>query len=212
MFTGLIEEVGTVRALQRTAAGARLTVSASFARELRRGESVSVSGACLTALDLDADGFSADVSNESLARTTLGELRAGAFVNLERSLQAGGRLGGHFVLGHVDGVGHVASVSPLGDALRIDLEFPPPLAPLFVEKGSVAIDGVSLTINEVRATSFWIAIIPETRAKTTLGRVKPGERVNVEADVLGKYVLRALAASGRADASLSAALERGGYL
>ena len=212
MFTGLIEDVGQVRALARTAAGARVEVTAAFAGELERGESVAVSGVCLTAIDLGGGWFSADVSNETLARTTLGELKAGASVNLERSLAVGGRLGGHFVLGHVDGVGRIAAVSALGEALRLDVAFPKELAPLFIEKGSVALDGISLTINEVAAESFWVAVIPETQAKTTLGRRRAGDRVNLEGDVLGKYVLRALRTGGRTAGVTAALLEGAGYL
>ncbi len=212
MFTGLIEEVGAIRAMTRTGKGARLEVTASFAGELRRGDSVAVSGACLTAIDLGRDWFSADVSTETLARTILGELQTGARVNLERALAVGQRLGGHYVLGHVDGVGRIASVSGLGDARRVDIEFPPEMAPLFIDKGSVAIDGTSLTINEVGAKTFWIAVIPETQAKTTIATKRPGDRVNLEGDVLGKYVLRALAAGGRGGGVSEALLAKAGYL
>lgn len=210
MFTGLIEAVGAVRAITRDSKGARLELSAPFAAELQRGESVAVDGACLTVLE--PGRFTADVSTESLARTTLGELVPGAPVNLERALAVGARLGGHYVLGHVDGVGRVASVTSLGDARRVDVEFPPAMAPLFVAKGSVAIDGVSLTVNEVGERSFWVAIIPETWAKTTLGRRPPGSRVNLEADILGKYVLRALATRGAAGGTTEALLRENGYL
>lgn len=212
MFTGLIEEVGTVRTLARHPKGARVEVTASFARALKRGDSVAVSGACLTAVELGRDWFAADVSTETLARTTLGELKAGSVVNLERALAVGERLGGHYVLGHVDGVGRVAKVSGLGDARRLDIAFPPEMAPLFIDKGSVAVDGISLTINEVGATSFWVAVIPETQLKTTVAGRQAGERVNLEGDVLGKYVLRALATSGRASGVSEALLARSGYL
>lgn len=212
MFTGLIEEVGTVRALARTAGGARVEVACSFARELKRGDSVAVDGACLTAIDLAADRFAAEVSEESLARTTLGELKAGSKVNLERALAVGQRLGGHYVLGHVDAVGRVAAVSGLGDARRYDIEFPQALAPLLVAKGSITIDGISLTINEVSERTFWVALIPETQERTTLASRRAGERVNLEGDVLGKYVLRALATSGRVSGVDEALLARNGYL
>jgi riboflavin synthase len=212
MFTGLVEEVGTIRALTRNARGARLEVTASFAHELKRGDSVAVSGACLTAIDLGRDWFSADVSSESLARTGLGDLTAGAAVNLERALAVGQRLGGHYVLGHVDGLGRVAAVSGLGDAWRVDVEFPPEMAPLFIPKGSVAIDGISLTVNEVSQRSFWVAVIPETWAKTTIGRRKAGDRVHLEGDVLGKYVLRALETGRKPGGLTEEMLARAGYL
>lgn len=212
MFTGLVEEVGKLRSLTRNAGGARLEVTASFAGELARGDSVAVSGACLTAIDLGPDWFSADVSNETLARTGLGSLAAGARVNLERALAVGQRLGGHYVLGHVDGVGRVRSVGPLGDAWRYELEFPPEMAQLFIDKGSVAIDGISLTVNEVFASTFSVAVIPETRRKTTIGDRRVGDRVNLEGDVLGKYVLRALATSGRAGGVSLETLSKAGYL
>jgi riboflavin synthase len=212
MFTGLIEALGTVRAISRDAKGARLELEAPFADELERGESVAVNGACLTAVDLAPGRFSADVSNESLARTTLGELVVGAPVNLERALAVGARLGGHYVLGHVDGVGRISKIGELGEARRVDVEFPPALAPLVVEKGSVTIDGISLTVNELSERSFWVAIIPETWSKTTLGQRRPGARVNLEGDILGKYVLRALATRGLTGGLTEALLRENGYL
>lgn len=212
MFTGLVEEMGVIKAAERTSGGARLTVGCSFVAELNRGDSVAVDGACLTALELRDGAFTADVSTESLARTTLGGLRAGSKVNLERSLAVGQRMGGHFVLGHVDAVGRIARVSGLGDARRYDIEFPELLAPLLVEKGSITIDGISLTINEVGERSFWVALIPETQAVTTLGSRQAGDRVNLEGDVLGKYVVRALAAGGRVGGISEALLSKAGYL
>jgi riboflavin synthase len=170
-----------------------------------------VEGACLTAVELSPNAFTAEVSNESLVRTTLGELSAGSRVNLERALAVGQRLGGHYVLGHVDGVGRIASVSGLGDARRVDIEFPPEMAPLFVEKGSIAIDGISLTINEVGARTFWVALIPETQIRTTLPLKAVGARVNLEGDILGKYVLRSLAVSGRVSGIDEAFLTKNGY-
>lgn len=212
MFTGLIEEIGRIRSLTRNARGARVEVEASFVHELKRGESVAVNGACLTAIDLGKGWFSADISTESLDRTTLGDLGPCSQVNLERALAVGQRLGGHYVLGHVDGVGRIRSVSGLGDAWRIEIEYPAAMAPLFIAKGSVAVDGISLTVNEVEASHFWVAVIPETRAKTTLGGRKAGDRVNLEGDVLGKYVLRALETGARPGGLTQATLEKAGYL
>jgi len=209
MFTGLVEAMGTVRTLARSPRGARLELDVPFARELARGESVAVDGVCLTALDTGLAAF--DVSLETIERTTLGSLRPGTKVNLERALRAGDRMGGHWVLGHADGTGRVASVGGLGDARRLDVEFPPEMGPLLVEKGSVAVDGVSLTVNGVDARTFHVAVIPETAARTTLGRKAAGDRVNLEGDVIGRYVLRALA--GRGGGGIDAAwLEKHGYL
>ena len=212
MFTGLIEAVGKVRSVTRDGKGARIVLEAPFAGDLKRGDSVAVSGACLTAIDLWPDAFSADVSNETLARTAMGGWRAGATVNLERALAVGQRLGGHYVLGHVDGLGRIANVSALGDAWRVDVAFPPSMAPLFIDKGSVAIDGISLTVNEVGPSSFWVAVIPETQARTTLEARKVGDAVHLEGDVLGKYVLRALATTGRSGGLTLEKLAEAGYV
>lgn len=212
MFTGLVEETGVVRALTRRTAGARIEVACSFVKELSHGESVAIDGACMTAVAFKDGVFAADVSNESLARTTLGDLRPGDRVNLERALAVGQRLGGHFVLGHVDGVGRVANVSGLGDARRYDFEFPQALAPLLIDKGSITIAGVSLTVNEVSDRTFWVALIPETQQATTLGALKAGDRVNLEGDVLGKYVLRALAQGKQVGGIDEALLAKAGYL
>ena len=211
MFTGLVEAQGRVIALVRRPGGVGLQVSAPFAGQLTRGDSVAINGACLTAVELWPDRFSADVSQESLDRTTLGALQPGATVNLERALAVGQRLGGHYVLGHVDGVGRVLSVSQAGEARRVDIEFPAEMAPLFIEKGSVAVDGISLTVNQVSGRSFWVAVIPETQARTSLGRVRAGDKVNLEGDVLGKYVLRALATRGSVGVTPEL-LARSGYL
>jgi riboflavin synthase len=212
MFTGLIEEVGAVRGLSRTADGARLQLACTFAKELRRGDSIAVDGACLTAIELAPDAFSAEVSNETLARTTLGNLRPGSRVNLERALAVGSRLGGHHVLGHVDAVGRIASIEGLGDARRVDIEFPPELAPLIVPKGSITVDGISLTVNDVGNTSFWLAIIPETQQRTTLTTKTVGAAVNLEGDILGKYVLRVMALQQQGARIDEAFLRRHGYL
>jgi len=212
MFTGLVEALGTVRSLRRTSGGALLSVETPFTKELTRGESVSVNGACLTAVSFEGACFAADVSNESLAKTTLGELSIGDAVNLERALAVGARMGGHSVLGHVDGVGRVSKVSPLGDARAVEIEFPKELAAFFVSKGSVAIDGISLTINTVGARCFSVAIIPETWAKTVVSKRPVGARVNLEGDILGKYVLRSLALAGRTSAVTEKFLQENGYL
>lgn len=212
MFTGLIEAIGSVRAVARNSRGARVEIGCPFTRELSRGESVAVDGACLTVVDIRPASFFADVSNETIERTTLGERSPGDPVNLERALAVGQRLGGHYVLGHVDAVGTVKRVTGLGDALRFDVSHPPELAPLLVDKGSIAIDGISLTINGVDDDSFWVALIPESQERTMLSSKRPGERVNLEADVLGKYVLRALASANRVQGVNEELLARAGFI
>lgn len=193
MFTGLVEGMGQVRGLSRRAEGLRLTIIPPFsAAELTLGESVSVSGACLTVVALVAPGFQVDVSPETLARTTLGQLKTGDRVNLERALKVGDRLGGHLVTGHVDGLGVLQERREGPEHLQLAFTLPPELAPLAVSKGSVAVDGVSLTINEVRGTRFTVNLIPYTARHTTLGALKVGDRVNLEMDIIGKYVQRLL--------------------
>lgn len=212
MFTGLIEAIGSVRAMARNSRGARVEIGCPFTKDLSRGDSVAVDGACLTVVEMRPASFFADVSNETIQRTTLGDRNPGDPVNLERALAVGQRLGGHYVLGHVDVVGTVKRVTGLGDAIRFDVSYPPELAPLLVDKGSIAIDGISLTINGVDDGSFWVALIPESQERTTLASKRPGDRVNLEADVLGKYVLRALATSKRVEGIDEALLARAGFI
>lgn len=194
MFTGLIQDIGTVVELRRSKDHARLSVrSALPAADLAVGASVAVDGACLTVVALHGDVFHADASSETLARTTLGDLSVGARVNLELPLRLGDRLGGHLVLGHVDASGRIAARDQAGPAIRLAFEAPAGLLPLCIEKGSIAVDGISLTINRLLANGFEVMLIPETLRKTTLAGKGPGTRVNLEADVLGKYVARLLA-------------------
>ena len=195
MFTGLIEEVGTVRRLERDAGGGRLTVQA---REVlggtRLGDSIAVNGACLTVVDLTGDGFTVDCMPETLQRTTLGTASPGVRVNLERSLAFGGRLGGHLVLGHVDAVGEVLSVKQAGVAWEMRFSLPNEISSCVAAKGSIAIDGISLTVMRVDDKGFEVGVIPHTLAETSLKDAKRGTRVNLEADVLARYVQRALQA------------------
>jgi len=193
VFTGLIEDVGTVAAVEPAPEGVRLSVQTKF-DDLTQGDSVAVDGACLTVVGLRGGKVTADVSAETLKRTTLGGLERGARVNLERPMALGDRLGGHLVLGHVDGIGHVRSREPAGDAQRFVVEIPRELMRLVVAKGSIALDGISLTVNEiVGQDAVSLMIIPETLRATTFGARKPGDPVNVEADILGKHVDRLLA-------------------
>lgn len=188
MFTGLVQGRGRVTTVAPTADGVRLTVATDLAAELRPGDSIAVNGVCLTAIDPSADAFAADVMNETLRRSSLARAQAGAEVNLELALRAHDRLGGHVVQGHVDGLGTVVEVSEDGFARVLRVDAPPELLRYVVEKGSIAVDGVSLTVAAVDDSSFSVSLIPETLARTTLGEAVVGRPVNVEVDVLAKYV------------------------
>jgi riboflavin synthase len=190
MFTGIVEETG--RVLRRT--GARLVVGAGVTLDATQvGSSLAVNGICLTAVELGANSIGFDVGPETLARSALGDLSPGDEVNLERPMRLDGFVGGHLVLGHVDGVGLVAGVEREGETARLRIEWQDAgLSPLLIPKGSVAVDGVSLTVASLGATAFEIMVIPHTLERTTLGGLKAGRRVNLEMDVIGKYVLRAL--------------------
>lgn len=195
MFTGLIEAIGAVSEVERGALGARLRVECPWA-DLREGESIAVDGVCLSVAERVPGGFLCDASAETLGRTTLGAVRAGARVHLERALRAGDRLGGHLVSGHVDGVGTIASRAPIGEARRLEFEVPAALAPFLAPKASIAVDGVSLTVNGARGTRFDVVLVPITLAKTLLGSKPIGAPVNLEVDVLAKYVARLLGRPG----------------
>jgi riboflavin synthase len=198
MFTGIVEEVGTVRRFAREGETARLEVNAAVIGEGSEiGASVAVNGVCLTVVDRRTEGFAFDLGPETLAVTALGDLRAGEGVNLERPLRFGGSLGGHLVLGHVDGVGMVAAVTRVESTARIRIALSgPALEPLLIPKGSVAVDGVSLTVAALGPGMFEIMLIPHTLAATTLAGFQPGRRVNIEVDVIGKYLQRALELRG----------------
>ncbi len=182
-----------MRALERRGEEALLRLEAPLAGEpLRLGESVAVSGVCLTVRTVESGGFAADLSKETLERTALGALRPGDPVNLERSLRVGDQLGGHFVFGHVDAVGEIERLEPLGEGWTLRVGVPEGFAPYVVDKGSVALDGISLTMCDCTARSFSVALIPHTISATNLGRRRAGDRVNLEADMLARYVRRAL--------------------
>jgi riboflavin synthase len=196
MFTGIVEGTGTVAALAAAAdgSGARLEVAAPWlAGELRLGESVAVNGCCVTVAEPTSGGFAADLVAETLRRTALGGLAAGARVNLERPMTLGGRLGGHLVQGHVDGVARVLDRAPIGDGEEVRIELPPDLDRYVVEKGSIAVDGVSLTVAGVGPGWFAVALVPHTLEVTTLGDRRPGDPVQLEVDVVAKYVERLVA-------------------
>src|SRR5829696_4050568 len=193
MFTGLVADKGTVEAVEQEGSGARLRVRTRLAPELAGGDSIAVNGVCLTARDTDGGSFAADLMAETLERSSLGPLAAGDEVNLELPLRAGDRLGGHVVQGHVDGVGDVERIDAAGSARVVTVAAPPELLRYVVEKGSIAVNGVSLTVVEVGEDWFSVSLIPETLERTTLGTAAPGAPVNLEVDVVAKYVEKLVA-------------------
>ena len=221
VFTGLVEATGRLTRRTRRGPGYRIAIACEL-RPLTLGESISVSGACLTVTEIVQSGFEADVSVETNDRTTLGDLAPGGLVNLERSLRVGDRLGGHLVSGHVDGVAEVTAVEPAGEARRVVLRVPRELSAYIAPKGSVTLDGVSLTVNALLPDGFEIMLIPHTLRATTLGSIAPGRRLNLEVDVIARYVVRylqvtspegapaAVADSENAESALARALDRAG--
>ena len=195
MFTGLVTDLGTV---ERVTPGpvTDLWISSAYPGDFQLGESISCDGVCLTVVEFRASSFKVQAAPETLRRSTLGEWRTGTRVNLERALQMGDRLGGHWVQGHVDAVATVLEARPEGGSWLMSFTLPPELAPFFVEKGSVCIDGVSLTLTGVGSENFGVMLIPETQQRTSLGKKQPGQRVNLEADIIGKYVARMMGGRG----------------
>lgn len=191
MFTGLIEDVGTVTDLRTRGNFRILTIASTLAgSELRIGDSVDCDGACLTVVEIGSGSFTVEASQETAARTILEHYRRGSRINLERALQVGSRLGGHFVLGHVDCTGTVEYTRPVGESLEIAVKYDQSFDPLVVEKGSIAINGISLTINAVRSGWLSVNLIPHSVAQTTVGGFRPGEAVNLEFDMIGKYIVK----------------------
>jgi riboflavin synthase len=194
MFTGLVEEQGTIEAIAGLGGGSRMVIrAASVVEDLDVGESISVDGVCLTAVEVARKTVAVDLSEETLRRTTLGSKRPGRRCNLERPLKLGARLGGHMVTGHIDGVGSVVEIRPEAEGLWVTVEAPSKVMRYIVTKGSVALDGISLTVAVLTDETFSVAIIPHTAEVTTIGSVRPGTRVNLEADIIGKYVERFVA-------------------
>jgi riboflavin synthase len=214
MFTGLVEGVGEIVALTPMAEGLRLAVKTSFpASELTLGESVAIAGACFTVVALDPPRASFEVSPETLACTTFPLKKVGDRVNLERAVRLGDRLGGHLVTGHVDGVGVVRELRPGPDHIRVKFELPAALNRFVIEKGSIAVDGVSLTVNLCTGNTFTVNVIPHTAKETTLAALKMGARVNLETDIIGKYVARLLGQDGpRGEGVTPELLARHGFL
>ncbi|MGH2980602.1 MAG: riboflavin synthase [Solirubrobacterales bacterium] len=200
VFTGLIADVGTVAEVNGGDDGARLRIATRLAAELSAGDSISVNGVCLTAVDSDRAGFEAEAMNQTLRLTSLGPVGPGDRVNLELAIRAGDRLGGHFVQGHVDGTAEVIEATDDGFARRLRVGLEPDLAGLVVDRGSIALDGVSLTVSALGDDWLEVSLVPETMQRTNLGEAAPGRRLNVEFDLVGKYVQRLMAplrASGR---------------
>jgi riboflavin synthase len=194
VFTGLIGDLGSVTALEQNGAGAVLRVRSRLAADLSEGDSIAVNGVCLTATEVGDGGFAAEAMIETLERSSLGALGPGAPVNLELPLRAGDRLGGHVVQGHVDGTGSVSAIREEGFARVLEIEPEPRLERYLVEKGSVALDGVSLTVSGLREHAFTVSLIPETLERTNLGKIREGALVNIEVDILAKHVERLLEA------------------
>ena len=192
MFTGLIEAVGEIAEVTTSPSGFRIRIRTTLAADLASGDSLAVNGVCLTVVTADGGEVHADIGPETARVTTLGSLRQGQRVNLERSMRADGRVGGHFVQGHVDGTGFVEEVRPDGDSHWLTISFDPSLAPYLIRKGSIAVDGVSLTIAGLGENVFDVMIIPFTWGNTALSMVAVGNRVNIECDMIGKYVARSL--------------------
>jgi riboflavin synthase len=192
MFTGIVETLGEVAEVKPTPAGSRLRLATTLSKEVAPGDSVAVNGVCLTVVSADGDGVHMDVSPETLRVSNLGSLKRGSVVNLERSMRADGRLGGHFVQGHVDATGSIEEVRQDGDCWWVTVKFPPVLAAQIVRKGSIAVDGISLTVAGVDDRRFDVQIIPFTWQHTNLRHAKVNDVVNLECDMLGKYVLRAM--------------------
>ncbi|HEU4461139.1 MAG TPA: riboflavin synthase [Solirubrobacterales bacterium] len=193
MFTGLIEDLGTVEAVERTGEGAQLRISSGLASELALGDSIAVNGCCLTATAVEDGSFGTEAMNQTLTVTALSEIDAGSRVNLELAMKAGDRLGGHIVQGHVDGVGTVASVEDDGFARRVRVELSPELLRYVVDKGSITLGGVSLTVAELGEAWAEVSLIPETLERTNLGELRAGSKINVECDIVAKYVERLVA-------------------
>jgi len=197
MFTGLIEAVGEVVDVRPIASGFRVRVQSSLSEDLREGESVAVNGVCLTAVDAASGDLQAEIGPETARVTSLGSLKAGSLVNLERAMRADARFGGHFVLGHVDGTGTVQRIQPDADFWWISVGFPQALAPYLIHRGSIAVDGISLTIASLDRSSFEVQIVPHTWTHTNMHGLSAGDVVNLETDMVGKYVVRAVELMGK---------------
>lgn len=210
MFTGIVEGIGKVKSVEKSGVSGKISVTAGMElASLRIGDSVAVNGACLTVIELSGDGFTADVSEESFRLTTLGELRAGDPVNLELSLTPTKPMGGHMVTGHVDGVGRLVKRGRSGACEVLSFSAPKELMRQTVKKGSIAVDGISLTVTDVSESGFSVAVIPHTLKSTTLGSKRDGDQVNIETDIIGKYVEKFLGVRGKGNVTEGFLAEHG---
>lgn len=213
LFTGLILEMGGILSVKRRSGGAILSLkSKEVAASAKQGDSISVNGVCLTVINTNNNILSFDLSEETLRSTNLGSLKTGDAVNLEPSLSFDSKIGGHFVTGHVDAAGKIRSKANIGDMMKVEIEAPVNVINFLVEKGSVAVDGISLTVVDILKNSFTVMIIPHTAKLTTIGFKGPGDTVNIEADILGKYVARFLNKEGNRDSSFMKTLMEEGYI
>jgi riboflavin synthase len=214
MFTGIIEAIGHVAQLEKTAKDARLYVKTGnlSLETVKLGDSIAVNGVCLTAVQLPGDGFWADVSTETLTHTSLGELSIGSKVNLEKALTPTTHLGGHIVSGHVDGVGTISSYYDEGRSMRINIRAPNELAKYIAAKGSICVDGISLTVNSVQDAEFTLNIVPHTQVNTTLAEIKVGQRVNLEVDIIARYLERLLVGKQDGDSIDKSFLQEHGFM
>jgi riboflavin synthase len=213
LFTGLILEIGEILSIKRRSGGAILSLkSKEVASTAKQGDSISVNGVCLTVISTNNNILSFDLSEETLRSANLGSLKTGDIVNLEPSLSLDSKIGGHFVTGHVDAAGKIRSKVNIGDMVKVEIEAPVNVINLLIEKGSVAVDGISLTVVDVLKNSFTVMIIPHTAKLTTIGFKGPGDTVNIEADILGKYVARFLNKEGDRDSSFTKTLMEEGYI
>lgn len=212
MFTGIIEEVGSLKKLQKEAAGAVLEISCKKVLEgLQIGDSIAANGVCLTATAFTSHSFTAAAMHETLRRSTLGNLHPGSPINLERAMAANGRFGGHMVAGHIDGTGTISNIEKDGNAVWYTLQASPQILRYIVEKGSVALDGISLTVAEVRADDFKVSVIPHTLAQTALAQKQTGDCVNIENDIIGKYVEKLLGTPQKSSGITKEFLSRYGF-
>jgi riboflavin synthase len=210
MFTGMIEEIGRIRSIKQADKSAQMTIEAhTILNGMQLGDSIAVSGPCLTVVAFDASSFTVDISPETLRATLLGEMRSGDPVNLERAMQAGGRFGGHMVSGHIDGIGALTKKREEGNALVLTFSATREILDISIPKGSIAVDGISLTINDVSKDSFSVSIIPHTARMTTLGKKGIGGRVNLESDLIGKYVERILSRKGESRGKQEKSIDTG---
>jgi riboflavin synthase len=213
MFTGLIIELGEIVSIERRSDSAKVFVKGiEVAKDASLGDSIAINGVCLTVVSIDKDTFSFDVSYETLRSTNIGALKRGDRVNLEPALMPHSKMGGHFVTGHVEGIGIIRAKTSVGNAIKIEIEVPANILMYLVEKGSVAVDGISLTVADVLKNAFSVVIIPHTAKLTTIGFKRIGDTVNLEPDILGKYVINFLQKNKDTDSSLISALKKSGYI